>query len=87
MSAVTDPKARRYAGVRGRAGEPARCEMRSDISSSEPTCSTTPDSHSVTPSNTLARSVSICSAAVYTLPALSPHYTSNKQILAGLELH
>lgn len=71
QSAVTDPATESCVGVRERAEAPACSKMRSDISSSQPRCFTTPDFHSVTLSNTLGRSLSACLALEYTPPALS----------------
>lgn len=87
QSVVTDPTAESCVGVRERAEAPACSKMRSDISSSQPTCFTTPDSHSVTLSNALVHSLSLCFALEHTPLALAPHCTpTNTCDLSGVTL-
>lgn len=75
QSAVTDPATENCVGVREGAEAPACSKMRSSVSPSQPTCFTTPDSHSVTVSCTLAHCCSVCLALEHSPPALCPHYT------------
>lgn len=87
QSAVTDPAAESCVGVRERAEAPACSKMRSSTSPSKPTCFTSPDSHSVTVSCTLAHSPSVCLTLKHYPPALSPHYTpTNKSDLSRVTL-